>query len=120
MGGLIRKYDSKYKYILFYVISQLLDQILFQKDFIEKIDGFDKKLISDHKLIQEMCNYIGIAVFSTILLLYENYLKKSRIDNETDSLSDKSDKLYYSRRLIYNNRLKSNISQIKILLNQLV
>ena len=118
MGGLISfgKYDSKYKYILFYVISQLLDQILFQKDFIEKIDGFDKKLISDHKLIQEMCNYIGIAVFSTILLLYENYLKKSRIDNETDSLSDKSDKLYYSKRLIYNNILKSNISQIKIIL----
>ena len=117
MGGYISfgKYNANYKFILFYILSQLAGKYLFQKELLEKI-GLDKSIISDHKLIQEMFNYLGILFFSIILLIYENFLKKERNNSDSDSLSNKAESNFYTKKLIYKDQLKGNISLIKIVL----
>ena len=117
MGGYISfgKYNSNYKYILFYILSQLAGKYLFQKDLIKKI-GLDKSIVSDHKLIQEMFNYSGILFFSIILIIYENFLKKDRNNSDNDSLSNKAESNFYTKKLIYKDQLKGKISLIKIVL----
>ena len=120
MGGYISfgKYKSNYNFMLFYLLSQLVDLFLFQKDYFYKLGSFDKTLVPSHKLIQEMCNYIGIFFFSIILLIYENFLKRrrKRNDNENSSTSSKNNSNYYTSKLIYKDLLKGNVSLIKIIL----
>ena len=119
MGGHISfgKYNSYYKYILFYIISRLFEQYSFQKDFIEKLNLFDRTIIFDHKIIQEMCNYIGIFLFSSLLFIYSNFNQKEKKKNKDDSLSNKSDIFLYDTKFIYKvEHIKENISFIKIIL----
>ena len=118
MGGYITfgKYDANYKYMLLYAISQLFDQYLFQVDYISELGKFNRRLVSEHKLIQEMYNYLGMVFFSIILLIYENFLKRRKNNSENDMPSIKSDNNYYNIKLIYKDQLKRNISLVKVII----
>ena len=118
MGGYISfgKCNSNYKYMLFYLLSQLVDLFLFQKEYFFQLGSFDRTLIPNHKLIQEMCNYIGIFFFSTILLIYENFIKRGRKEKDNVKISTKNISNFYTSELIYKDQLKRNISFIKIIL----
>ena len=118
MGGYISfgKCNSYYKYMLFYLLSQLVDLFLFQRDYFFKLGSFDKTLVPSHKLIQEMCNYIGIFFFSTILLIYENIIKRGRKEKANENSSTKNISNFYTSELIYKDQLKGKISLIKIIL----
>ena len=98
MGGYISfgKCNSNYKYMLFYLLSQLVDLFLFQKEYFYKLGSFDRTLVPNHKLIQEMCNYIGIFFFSTILLIYENFIKRGRKEKDNEKSSTKNISNFYT------------------------
>lgn len=102
-----------YKYILFYVISQLINKILLKKKILQKIGIFDVTLIDSHKIIQEICNYIGLFLISLFLLIAEKSQKKRKKQNEENILVKKT---YSASKLIYIDQLERNISLKKIIL----
>ena len=112
------KFDSNYKYMLFFIIAELFDQYLFQKDILEKLGFFERTIVQDHKIIVEMCNYIGILIFSIILLIYEKYLQKTNNNNNNDKnelLTVNHSKNIYLKSLIYNNQLSTKTPLLKVI-----
>ena len=115
MGGYISlgNYDSNYKYIIIHVIFHLINDYLFRKNILEEI-GFDSGILSDHKLISEMISYIALFLFSILLFIYDNFLKK-RKNNDVVS-SNQNGQNSFKKKLIYKDPLKGKISFIKILI----
>ena len=106
------KFDSLYKYMLFFIIAQLLDQYLFQRDILGKIKSFDRTLVYEHKLIQEMCNFIGIFFFSALLLIYEKYIRKGR----KNLPSNENELNLHETNYIYNRQVNKYESFWKVLI----
>ena len=65
MGGYISlgNYDSNYKYMIINIIFHLINDYLFGKNTLEKLD-LDPGILSEHTLIREMISYIAIFIFS--------------------------------------------------------
>ena len=109
--------NSKYKYILLYVIFQLINQYLFSKDILPKIGTFNRTLIANHKIIQEIFNYLGVFIISIFLLIYEKHLKKKKNKSDEENYILERKKLSPSHsKLIYVDQLEGKISMIKILI----
>ena len=108
--------NLKYKYILLYVIFQLINQYLFSKEILPKIGTFNRTLIANHKIIQEIFNYIGVFIISIFLFIYEKYQKKMRKENESDGLIDRKKSNLSHHKLIYKDQLEGNISMKRIII----
>jgi len=105
--------NSNYKYILYYAIFQLINQHLFHKDILNKIGTFDRTLISNHKIIQEIL--IGVFFISIFIFIYEQYQKKIRNKNDEEISIKKTYSNFSQSKLIYTDQLEGNISLIRII-----
>ena len=78
------KINFHYKYIFLYVIFQLLE-------ILPKFGKFNRTLITNHKIIQEIFNYIGVFIISIFLFIYEKYQqkRKNKNDNDNEKLIDR-------------------------------
>ena len=108
--------NSKYKYILLYVIFQLINQYFFSKEILPKFGTFDRTLIANHKIIQEIFNYIGVFIISIFLFIYEKNQKKSRKESENNNIIDRKKSTLSHNKLIYKDQLEGNISMIRIII----
>ena len=115
MGGYISlgNYESNYKYMIINIIFHLINDYLFRKNTLEKLD-LDPGILSEHTLIREMISYIAIFLFSILLFIYDNFLKK-RKNNDVMSLNQ-NEQNSFKKKLIYKDPLKGKISFIKILI----
>lgn len=112
------KINFHYKYIFLYVIFQLLNQYLFSKEILPKFGTFNRTLITNHKIIQEIFNYIGVFIISIFLFIYEKYQqkRKNKNDNDNEKLIDRKYSNFSHYKLIYQDQLEGKISIIKIMI----
>ena len=99
------EYNTNYKYMFLYLISRALNDLVYglnYEDLYEPIILFGndtKKFINLHELINTIFCYLGIIIFSLIIIKCDSYDKNKNSNKETTFLSRNS------IHLIHNNPL---------------
>ena len=110
------KWNSFYKYIVYYIIIRLIQDYLFDTNFPEKIKIIKSNNLPSNILVQSIFNYLATFIFSFILFKFKYMPNKKVEDIKIREISEPENNLsYYINRpsfevnLIFNN-YKKNIT----------